>query len=70
MGKKKGDTIDNRYNNDGIKKKIKHLVESLNSEHDTEMTQGSILFIDRTTRIICHVGDMIRFPRYNGQEEE
>ena len=45
--------------------------ESLNSEHNTEMTQGSIQRIDRlTTRLICHVGDMIRFPRYNGQEEE
>ena len=42
----------------------------MNSEHDTERTQGSIHRIDRTTRPICHVGDMIRFPRYNGQEEE
>ena len=33
----------------------------MNSEHDTEMTQGSIQQIDRTTRLICHVGDMIRF---------
>ena len=40
-GKKKGDTIDNIYNNDGIRIKIKHWVESLNNEHDTEMTQGS-----------------------------
>ena len=42
----------------------------MNSEHNTEMTQGSIQRIDRTTRLICHVGDMIRFPRYNVQEEE
>ena len=42
----------------------------MNSEHDTEMTQGSIQRIDITTRLICHVGDMNRFPRYNGQEEE
>ena len=42
----------------------------MNSEHDTEMTQGSIQRIDRTTRLIYHVGDMNRFPRYNGQEEE
>ena len=42
----------------------------MNSEHDTEMTQGNIQRIDRTTRLIYHVGDMSRFPRYNGQEEE
>ena len=35
----------------------------MNSEHNTEMTQGSIERLDRTTRLICHVGDMIRFPR-------
>ena len=40
------------------------------SEHDTEMIQGSIQRIDRTTRLICRVGDMSRFPRYNEQEEE
>ena len=42
----------------------------MNSEHDIEVTQGSIQGIDRTTRLICHVGDMRRFPKYNGQEEE
>ena len=62
--------MDNRYNNDRIRIEIKHWEESLNSEHNTEMNQGSVQPIDRTTRLICHVGDMIRFPRYNGKEEE
>ena len=42
----------------------------MNNEHDTEMTQGSVEQINRTTRLVCHVGDMIRFPKYKGQEEE
>ena len=42
----------------------------MNNEHATEMTQGSFRLSEGTTRLICHVGDMIRFPMYKGQVEE
>ena len=42
----------------------------MNSEHDTKMTQGNFKISTGTTRLICHVGDMDRFPAYLGQVEE
>ena len=44
--------------------------KSLKSEHDTEMTKADFNFANRKTRLICHVGDMIRFPMYKGQVEK
>ena len=59
-----------RQDNDGIKIISRNMDKSLNSEHDTEMIKATFNFADRTTRLVYHVGDMIRFPMYKGQVEE